>query len=117
MLAYENVGGPALTHGGRKCSCSDAAGAREFVAFRAYAVGTIQQTFIQYSHIGRVQPATGYGGSKVGELEEIINRIPFDAALIATLVDLDRISTMTQPTCRVACHPEVQGISLIVRKT
>jgi predicted GTPase len=105
--------GPTLTHGGMSFGAGVLAakqqGAKEFVDPRAYAVGTIQQTFIQYPHIGTVLPALGYGATQVRELEETINRIPCDVVLIATPVDLGRIITIKQPTCRVTYRLEEQG--------
>ena len=74
--------GPTLTHGGMSFGAGVLAakqqGARELVDPRAYAVGTIQQTFIQYPHIGPVLPAIGYGGTQIRELEDTIKRIPCD---------------------------------------
>ena len=105
--------GPTLTHGGMSSGAGVLAakqqGARELVDPRAYAVGTIQQTFIQYPHIGSVLPAMGYGATQVRELEETVNRIPCDVVLIATPVDLGRIITITHPTCRVTYRLEEQG--------
>ena len=105
--------GPTLTHGGMSFGAGVLAakqeGARELVDPRAYAVGTIQQTFIQYPHIGSLLPAMGYGATQIRELEETINRIPCDVVLIATPVDLRRIMSITRPTCRVTYSLEEQG--------
>lgn len=105
--------GPTLTHGGMSFGAGVLAakqqGARELVDPRPYAVGTIQQTFVQYPHIGTVLPAMGYGATQVRELEETINRVPCDVVLIATPVDLRRIMSITQPTCRVTYSLVEQG--------
>ncbi|MBU6434398.1 MAG: cyclic 2,3-diphosphoglycerate synthase [Nitrospirae bacterium] len=105
--------GPTLTHGGMSFGAGVLAakqqGARELVDPRPYAVGTIQQTFVQYPHIGTVLPAMGYGATQVRELEETINRVPCDVVLIATPVDLRRIMSITQPTCRVMYSLVEQG--------
>lgn len=111
MLVIED--GPTLTHGGMNIGAGVLAakqqGASELVDPRAYAVGTIQQTFIQYPHIGSLLPAMGYGATQVRELEETINRVPCDVVLIATPVDLGQIITIKQPTCRVTYRLEEQG--------
>lgn len=105
--------GPTLTHGGMSFGAGVLAakqqGAGEFVDPRPYAVGAIQQTFIQYPHIGCVLPAMGYGATQIRELEDTINRVPCDVILIATPVDLGRIISIKQPTCRVTYSLEEQG--------
>jgi len=97
--------GPTLTHGGMSFGAGVLAakqqGASELVDPRPYAVGTIQQTFTQYPHIGNLVPAMGYGATQVRELEDTINRVPCDVVLIATPVDLRRIISIKQPVCRV----------------
>jgi predicted GTPase len=105
--------GPTLTHGGMSFGAGVLAakqqGAREILDPRAYAVGTIQQSFIRYPHIGPVLPALGYGATQIRELEDTINRVPCDVVLIATPVDLGRIISINQPTCRVMYSLEEQG--------
>jgi predicted GTPase len=105
--------GPTLTHGGMSFGAGVLAakqqGAGEFVDPRPYAVGTIQQTFIQYPHIGNLLPAMGYGAAQIRELEDTINRVPCDVVLIATPVDLGRIISIKHPTCRVMYSLEEQG--------
>jgi len=105
--------GPTLTHGdmsfGAGVLAAKQQGAGELVDPRAYAVGTIQQIFVQYPHIGSLLPAMGYGATQVRELEETINRVPCDVVLVATPVDLGRIIAIKQPTCRVTYRLEEQG--------
>ncbi|MDP1948979.1 MAG: cyclic 2,3-diphosphoglycerate synthase [Nitrospirota bacterium] len=105
--------GPTLTHGGMSFGAGVLAakqqGASELVDPRPYAVGTIQQTFTQYPHIGNLVPAMGYGATQVRELEDTINRVPCDVVLIATPVDLRRIISIKQPTCRVTYRFEELG--------
>jgi predicted GTPase len=105
--------GPTLTHGGMSFGAGVLAakqqGAGELVDPRAYAVGTIRQVFLQYPHIGSLLPAMGYGATQVRELEETINRVPCDVVLVATPVDLGRIVSIKQPTCRVTYCLEEQG--------
>jgi predicted GTPase len=105
--------GPTLTHGGMSFGAGVLAakqqGASALVDPRPYAVGTIQQTFAQYPHIGNLLPAMGYGATQVRELEDTITRVPCDVVLIATPVDLGRIISIKQPTCRVTYRLEEQG--------
>lgn len=105
--------GPTLTHGGMSFGAGVLAakqqGASELVDPRPYAVGTIQQTFAQYPHIGNLLPAMGYGAAQVRELEETINRVPCDVVLVATPVDLGRIISIKQSACRVTYRLEDQG--------
>jgi predicted GTPase len=51
----------------------------------------------------------GHGATQVRELEETINRVPCDIVLVATPVDIGRIITIKQPTCRVTYRLEEQG--------
>jgi predicted GTPase len=94
MLVIE--AGPTLTHGGMSFGAGVLAakqqGASELVDPRAYVVGTIQQIFVQYPHIGSLLPAMGYGPAmQIRELKESMNRVPCDMVLVAILVDLGRI--------------------------
>lgn len=50
-----------------------------------------------------------YGATQVRELDETINRIPSNVELIATPVDLGRISTIKQSIWRVTYRLEEQG--------
>jgi predicted GTPase len=105
--------GPTLTHGGMSFGVgvlvAKQQGAGEVVDPRPYAVGTIQQTFIQYPQIGTVLPAMGYGATQIRELEDTINRVPCDVVLIATPVDLGRIISINHSVCRVTYCLEEQG--------
>jgi predicted GTPase len=62
----------------------------------------LRDTFARYPSLGPVLPAMGYGRKQILELEDTIRRVPCDAVIIATPVDLGRVLTITQPTCRVA---------------
>jgi predicted GTPase len=105
--------GPTLTHGGMSFGAGVLAAkqqrAGELVDPRPYAVGTIQQIFTEYPHIGNLLPAMGYGATQVRELEDTINLVPCDVVLIATPIDLGRIISIKQPTCRVTYRLEEQG--------
>lgn len=54
-------------------------------------------------------PSHGFGAAQVRELEETINRVPCDVNLVATTVDLGKIISIKQSTCRVIYRLEKQG--------
>lgn len=105
--------GPTLTHGemsyGAGVLTARRFGAREILDPRPYAVGSLREAFAAYPHIGPLLPAMGYGDQQMRELEETINRVPCEAVLIATPVDLRRILRIHHPTCRVTYELEEIG--------
>jgi predicted GTPase len=103
VLAIED--GPTLTHGDMKYGAGVVAalkhGAAEVVDPRAYAVGTIADTFRTYPGIGTLLPAMGYGDQQMRDLEATVERTPADLVLVATPVDLRRVITLSKPAQRV----------------
>jgi predicted GTPase len=103
VLAIED--GPTLTHGDMKYGAGVVAalkhGASEVVDPRAYAVGTIADTFRTYPGIGTLLPAMGYGEQQMRDLEATVDRTPADLVLVATPVDLRRVITLSKPAQRV----------------
>jgi predicted GTPase len=96
--------GPTLTHGGMSFGAGVVAARKLGVAFvdpRPYAVESIASTFATYDHLAEVLPAMGYGEKQVQDLEETIKRVPCDAVLIATPIDLRRVVNIDQPSTRV----------------
>ncbi len=95
--------GPTITHGGMP-SGAGAAGARrlnaELVDPRPFAVGSLEQVYKMYPHIGSVLPAMGYSADQVKELDETIRRCPCDSVVIATPTDLARGMKINQPAVR-----------------
>lgn len=97
--------GPTITHGGMPYGAGIAASkdiVSGFVDPRPYAVGSIKETYERFPHIGHVLPAMGYSDIQIKELEETISRIPCDAVIIATPVDLQRIIKIDKPVVRVS---------------
>jgi predicted GTPase len=97
--------GPTITHGGM----ADGAGLRaarragaEAVDPRQWAVGSIRKAYEQYSHIGPVLPALGYGDVQLEELEATIDAVPSDVVLVASPVDLRRLVKIRRPSLRVS---------------
>jgi predicted GTPase len=97
--------GPTLTHGEMKIGAGTVAarkcGAKELVDPRAYAVGKLAETFRIYPNIGTLLPAMGYGAQQIKDLETTINKVPCDAVVIATPIDLNRLVKIKKPTVKV----------------
>lgn len=97
--------GPTLTHGemtyGAGVIAARKMGAAELIDPRPFAVGTIRETFDRYPHIGTLLPAMGYGSKQVRDLEATINGSDADLVIIATPIDLRRITRLDKPAVRV----------------
>lgn len=102
--------GPTLTHGempyGAGVVAARECGAAELVDPRPFAVGSIRGTFERYPHVTTLLPAMGYGAMQRHELEETINRVPCDAVVVATPVDLGHILNINHPSVRVGYEIE-----------
>jgi predicted GTPase len=96
--------GPTLTHGemrfGAGTVIARKLGACEIVDPRAFAVGSIAETYRAYPHVGALLPAMGYSEQQVRDLEATINRVPCDSVVIGTPIDLTRIVTIGRPVVR-----------------
>ncbi len=97
--------GPTLTHGGMTFGAGAVAawheGVGEIVDPRPYAVGSIKATFEKYQHLTNVLPAMGYGDGQIAELAETIRKVPCDAVIVGTPIDLRRVVEIGQPAVRV----------------
>jgi predicted GTPase len=97
--------GPTLTHGdmsfGAGAIAARTYGARELVDPRPFSVGTIEEIYRQYPHIGSVLPAMGYSESQIGDLEQTINHADCDLVLFATPIQLTRLVSINKPALRV----------------
>ena len=112
--------GPTLTHGEMKFGAGVIAamkfGAKEIVDPRKYAVKSIEETYRKYPGIGTLLPAMGYGDSQIKDLETTLNRVPCDAVIIGTPIDLRRLINIKKPSVRVVYNlheigkPDLQGI-------
>lgn len=96
--------GPTLTHGGMAFGAGTI-GAEQVDAVavdaRPYAVGSLQEVFQQFDHLGDVVPAMGYGEAQMQELAETVNQTPADAVIIGTPIDLGRLLQLNKPSVRV----------------
>lgn len=114
--------GPTLTHGGMASGAgmiaAQAYEAAEIIDPRPYAIGTLQETYISYPHIGPVLPAMGYSSSQVGDLEKTINNVACDLVLFATPIKLNRLLSINHPAMRVSYtysdhgQPDLEAILL-----
>jgi predicted GTPase len=97
--------GPTITHGGMAYGAGFAAAkniAHEIIDPRPYAAGSIKEIYDKFPHIGPVLPAMGYSQIQIKELEETISKIPCDAVVVGTPVDLRRIIKIEKQTVRVS---------------
>lgn len=105
--------GPTLTHGGMAYGAGTImaknSGAKEIVDPRPFAVGSINEAYKKYPHLGALLPALGYGGKQVEELKETIDHVPCDIVVIGTPIDLRRIMKINKPTVRVFYDLKVLG--------
>ncbi|MEX1138347.1 MAG: cyclic 2,3-diphosphoglycerate synthase [Bacteroidota bacterium] len=105
--------GPTLTHGEMKIGAGTVAarkyGAASIIDPRPWCTGEIKKTFEQYPNIGTLLPAMGYGDAQIKDLEETINRVPCEAVIIGTPVDLSRFIHIAHPSVRVSYDLEEAG--------
>ena len=105
--------GPTLTHGEMAIGAGTVAaqkfGAAELIDPRPYVSGEIKRTFETYPKIGILLPAMGYSPKQIKDLEATINRVPADAIVIGTPIDLARIVKMRKPAYRVQYDLEEIG--------
>lgn len=96
--------GPTVTHGemrfGAGTVIAQKFGAAEIVDPRAFAVGSIAETYRTYPVIGRLLPAMGYSNQQVRDLEATIERVPCDVVVVGTPIDLSRLVTIRKPVVR-----------------
>jgi predicted GTPase len=105
--------GPTVTHGGMPYGAGTVFakkfGVAELVDPRPYAVGSINEAYRKYTHLGAVLPALGYGERQIAELRETIDRTPCDVVVIGTPIDLRRVVAINRPTVRVKYELKVLG--------
>jgi predicted GTPase len=96
--------GPTVTHGEMPFGAG-AVAARKLRATlvdpRPYAVNSIREMFELYPHLGPVLPAMGYADHQIEDLAETIRRVPCEAIVLATPVDLRRLLALPRPATRV----------------
>ena len=105
--------GPTLTHGEMAFGAGTVAARKlgaHLVDPRPYAVQSIADTYAKYGHIGDVLPAMGYGDKQIRDLEETIKRVPCDAVLVATPIDLRRVLALDKPSTRVRYELQEVGM-------
>ncbi|MFH0980538.1 MAG: cyclic 2,3-diphosphoglycerate synthase [Planctomycetota bacterium] len=103
VLVVEDV--PTVTHGEMRYGAGHVAarqnGAAKIVDPRPYAQGSIIGVFQKYKHLTDVLPAMGYGERQMADLQATIARVPCDAVIVGTPVDLARLIEIKQPNTRV----------------
>lgn len=105
--------GPTLTHGEMAIGAGTVAarkyGAAKLIDPRPYVAGEMKRTFETYPKIGILLPAMGYSPKQIKDLEATINRVPADAVIIGTPIDLARIVKIKKPAYRVTYDLEEIG--------
>jgi len=105
--------GPTLTHGNMPYGAATIIAKRleagEVVDPKPYAIGSIRETYKEYTHLGAILPALGYGDKQIAELKETIDNTPCDVVMIGTPIDLRRLMTINKPTVRVKYELQVLG--------
>lgn len=105
--------GPTLTHGempfGAGTVAAEKFKASEIIDPRPYAVGSLNETFIAYPHIGNVIPAMGYTPEQISDLENTINQADCDLVLFATPIHLPLVLNIQKPTVRVRYEYQDHG--------
>ncbi len=112
VLAIED--GPTTTHGGMGYGAAYLAaqmfGAKEIVDPRKYSVGSIKAAFEKYSHLKNILPALGYSSQQLKELEQTVNKVPCDLALIGTPINLGKLIKTNKPVMRISYNLSKDGI-------
>ncbi len=105
--------GPTLTHGGMTYGAGLVAakkyGAGEILDPKPFALGSIKETFENYSHLVNVLPAMGYGDKQVKELEDTIANIDCDIIISGTPIDIRRVVKTDKEIVRVGYYLQEIG--------
>ncbi|MFO8034661.1 MAG: cyclic 2,3-diphosphoglycerate synthase [Candidatus Bipolaricaulota bacterium] len=95
--------GPTVTHGhmayGAGMVAARKLGAQP-VDPRPYARGSLVDVFASHPHLGPLLPAMGYGEQQIGELLATITRVPCEALVVGTPIDLRRLLDTDLPATR-----------------
>lgn len=98
--------GPTLTHGdmayGAGTLAAQRFGASELVDPRPFAVGTLAEAYVRFSHLGAVLPALGYSHEQCRELQQTIDNSKADIVIDASPCRLDRLLELKTPVVRVS---------------
>ena len=73
------------------------AAAATLVDPRPFAIGSIQETFARYPHLGPALPAMGYSEAQLAELAATIERTPCDVVVTGTPIDLAHLISTSHP--------------------
>ena len=105
--------GPTLTHGGMSYGagmvCAVECEAAEIVDPRPYAVGSIEDAYTKYTHLGKLIPALGYYKDQLKDLEKTIKATPADLVLVGSPIDIRRVIKIDKPALRVRYELEEIG--------
>ena len=116
--------GPTITHGSLSTGAAMLAakkfGASAIADPKPYVVGTIKASFDKYKQLDMALPALGYSEKQLNELEEVIDKVPCDAVLSGTPIDITKVIKVKKPIIRVRYElEEINGTPLkdLITKT
>lgn len=98
--------GPTLTHGGMPYGAGKFAADKHNahpVDPRPYLVGSLADVFAKFPKLGKLLPAMGYWKEQVDDLERTIAKVPCEAVVIATPMDLRKVVKIDKP-CAVVTY-------------
>lgn len=97
--------GPTLTHGGMAFGAglvgARKAGVGEIIDPRAFATGSIRETFRKFTHLEQVLPAVGYSPEQRKELGDTINASDAEVVVSGTPIDITRVIDTDKKVVRV----------------
>jgi predicted GTPase len=112
--------GPTVTHGemtfGAGYVAAQRNGAKTIIDPRPFAVGSIKETFRNYSRLDKVLPAMGYSASQVRELAQTIEKSDCQLVVSGTPIDLSRLIKTHKPILPVRYeldeigHPNLEDV-------
>ena len=104
--------GPTLTHGGLTHGAGTIAALKHkgiIIDARPYAVGSIQETYQKWKHLGKELPAMGYSKQQIKELQETLNQAKCDIIIDGSPANLQRIVKVNKPILNVTYQLEERG--------
>ncbi len=93
--------GPTVTHGGMSYGAASLMARRlgaVIVDPRPFVTGSLKKVYGLFPHLRDVLPAVGYSVEQMGELSEIIRRVPAEAVLLGTPTDISRYLDIDKPS-------------------
>ncbi len=117
VLAIED--GPTTTHGNVKTGAASEFAKRngaKLVCPKAFAVGELKATFEKYPNIGCLLPAMGYSKQQIKDLQATINKVPCDAVVSGTPIDITKLVDIKKKLINVTYELKERPGSLTLKQ-